>query len=98
MRRLGLKKNSQHAIVICAMLCQLLLSDVLIMFAQLIQVCHQDGLHISLLLLHVKKELCALGAGNSGSSEYTPTTKQLPSIDFNDSKHGLRIVITAVIF
>ena len=45
MRSLGLKKKSQHVIMKCAMLCQLLLADVLIIFAQLIQVCHQGDLH-----------------------------------------------------
>ena len=30
-----------------------------------------------------KKELCSLGAGNSGSSEDIPSKKELPVIDFN---------------
>ena len=47
----------------------------------------------SLLMLHVKKELCSLGAGNSASSECILPTKQLLVINFNGSKHGLQKVI-----
>ena len=37
--------------------------------------------------------LCSLGAGNSGSSENRPSTKQLPAIDFNGRKHGIQKVV-----
>ena len=92
MRSLGLKKKSQHVIMKCAMLCQLLLADVLIIFAQLIQVCHQGGLH-KVCFCYMSNKSCVLRVPEIPEVPNIYRQKQLPAIDFIGSKHGLQIVI-----